>query len=215
VYVDDDPTGSSPDFADVIVTVIDEDQELLAASTTSDQVYRYDPATNQGSGAFVTAASGGLDNPQGIAIGADGNLYVSSAATNSVLRYDGRTGDFLNVFVTAGSGGLSSPAGLVFGPDGNLYVSSFASDAILRFNGTTGALIGTPQAAGWMGPRDWRSDRMGTSTSAARCRMKSGVTTRAPAPTWAGSTRWGRSPRSLRPGSLPSAAMAACTWPAR
>ncbi len=109
---------------------------------------RYNGTTGAFIDAFVTAASGGLDLPRGLAFGPDGNLYVSSGDTNEVLRYNGATGLFIGVFVAAGSGGLASPGGLAFGPDNNLYVSSALTDQVLRYNGTTGAFIDVFVAAG-------------------------------------------------------------------
>jgi len=58
-----------------------------------------------------------LDDPAGLAFGADNNLYVNSNFSNSVLRYSGETGAFIDAFVPSGSGGLSSPnIGLIFSP---------------------------------------------------------------------------------------------------
>ena len=92
----------------------------------------------------VTAASGGLDAPEGIVFGPDGNLYVASSTTDEILRYDGLTGAFLNTFVTAGSAGLDEPRGLAFDvASGDLFVSSGQTDEILRFNGLSGLPVGT------------------------------------------------------------------------
>ena len=91
--------------------------------------------------AFVTAGSGGLDNPGDLVLGPDGNLYVGSKLGDSILRYDAATGELLGTFVATGSGGLDGPQGLLLGPDGNLYVTSRLTDEVLRFNGTTGAFI--------------------------------------------------------------------------
>jgi hypothetical protein len=93
------------------------------------------------SDAFVPTAGGGLDVPEGLVFGPDGNLYVTRANTDSVLRYNGATGAFIDAFVPAGGGGLNGPVGLVFGPDGNLYVSSVNTDSVLRYNGATGDFI--------------------------------------------------------------------------
>jgi glucose/arabinose dehydrogenase len=114
---------------------------LLVSSSNTDSVLRYDDATGAFLGVLVTAGSGGLDNPRGLALGPDGSLYVGSRETDSVLRYDATTGAFLGVFVAAGSGGLNGPEDLAFGPDGNLYVASRLSNQVLRYNGATGAFV--------------------------------------------------------------------------
>ena len=92
---------------------------LLVSNGDTDTILSFDASTGAFLGTF--ASGGGLDDPEGLTFGPDGNLYVTSR-TNNVLRYSGTTGAFLDVF--ASGGGLEDPAGLVFGPDGNLYVSS-------------------------------------------------------------------------------------------
>jgi len=105
----------------------------------------------------VTAGSGGLSSPYGLAFGPDGNLYVDSPANNNILEYNGRTGGYLTTFVSAGSGGLTDPAGLVFGPDGNLYVSDEGVQSVDRFEGPTGPNPGSPlPAAGQSFGAEWR-----------------------------------------------------------
>jgi hypothetical protein len=84
---------------------------------------------------------GGLDTPQNLTIGPDGNLYVSSWANHSVKRYDGQSGAFIDNFVPSGNGGLANPDQVVFGPDGQLYVSSRFNATTSRYDGTTGAFI--------------------------------------------------------------------------
>ncbi len=83
--------------------------DLLVLSNHTNEVLRYDGRTGAFLGAFVSAGSGGLDDPGDLTFGPDGNLYVGSFATDEVLRYDGATGAFLDAFVSAGSGGLDAP----------------------------------------------------------------------------------------------------------
>jgi DNA-binding beta-propeller fold protein YncE len=122
---------------------------LLVASSTNSSVLQYNQTTGAFTGVFVPSGSGGLNNPQGLALGPDGNLYVASfgsvtSATGSVLRYDGATGAFIDAFVPMHSGGLGAPTDLTFGPDRNLYVSDgfFGTGGVLRYDGSTGAFMG-------------------------------------------------------------------------
>lgn len=108
---------------------------LLVSSLNSNQVVRYNGST----GAFVDiyAFGGGLNGPEGLTFGSDGNLYISSFFSNEVKRHNETT---ISTFVSAGgSGGLNGPGGLVFGRDGNLYVSSYYTSEVKRYNGTSGA----------------------------------------------------------------------------
>ena len=123
--------------------------DLYVANAHEGSILRYDGTTGAFMGVFVTAASGGLDSPQGMVFGSDGNLYVASGnwfdgsngpfysgefPPGAVLRYEGPSGAnpgaFLGTFIAGGSGGLANPAGMVFGPDPNdnrkfdLYVAN-------------------------------------------------------------------------------------------
>ena len=112
--------------------------DLLVTSPNSDTIERFDAFTGENLGSFVTAGSGGLDNPGGVAIGPDGNVYVTSRS-QEVLRYDGETGDFIDVFST----GLNSPNNIRFHGD-FMYVGQFAGGSngvIKRFNAITGAFV--------------------------------------------------------------------------
>ncbi len=124
------------------------DQELtlvprvLVANSRGHNVLAFAQAGGLSLGELIPAGRGGLDDPDGMALGPDGRLYVSSGHTpenSAILRFDARTGAFVDVFATGH--GLYRPYGMVFGPDGLLYVSSFRGDQLLRFDAHTGAFV--------------------------------------------------------------------------
>ncbi len=123
------------------------------------QVLRYDGNTGKFKDIFVTAGSGGLENPFALLFGPDGNLYISAVTRNSVIRYNGKTGAYIDTFIPSNRGGLSRPTGMAFGPDGRFYVASaFAPTvAILRYDAKTGGFVDTfvPEGLGGLeGPTD-------------------------------------------------------------
>lgn len=75
--------------------------ELFVASFSGNRVHRHSETNGAAiaGGTFVSAASGGLSLPHGMAVGPDGNLYVASAGNDAVLRYNGTNGAFLNEFI--------------------------------------------------------------------------------------------------------------------
>ena len=83
--------------------------QLLVGNAADNSVVSYDGTTGVFLKIFVLSGSGGLDTPQNLTIGPDGNLYVSSRTSHSVKRYDGQTGAFIDDFVPSGSGGLANP----------------------------------------------------------------------------------------------------------
>jgi WD40 repeat protein len=135
------------------------DAALLVGNTQGNNVVLYDDITGQFLGDFITAGSGGLNSPDDLVYGPDGNLYISSGSNSSgqILRYNGQTGAFIDVF--ASGGGMTRPYGIAFGPDGYLYVSSFLTDQILRYDAKTGAFVdvfasGNGLPGGLNGPND-------------------------------------------------------------
>jgi sugar lactone lactonase YvrE len=128
---------------------------MYVASTYTNQVLQYNGTTGAYLGVFVTAGSGGINGPDGMTFGPDGNLYVTGTNSNNVVCYNGTTGALIKTFVAAGSGGLNLPAGLTFDPSGSyLDVAEWGgSNEVLKYNGQTGAYVGVA-AGGLSSPRD-------------------------------------------------------------
>ena len=121
---------------------IQADLQLLVTSRNTNNVLRYDGVTGIFIDKFVTAGSGGLSSPVGMAIGSDGNLYVTSHNQEGslVLRYNGQTGSFIDIFCSP-IRNTAPYAGLIFGPDENLYAATESYFNAYRFDGQTGAFI--------------------------------------------------------------------------
>jgi hypothetical protein len=134
---------------------------LYVTSGLTDEVFVYDGITGEplgfeGDGVFVSAGSGGLDNPHGLTFGPDSHLYVTRKNTDEVLKYNGTDGTFMGAFVyddpgtteVDESGGMGAPYDLLFGPDldgdtfKDLYISNKLTDEVLVYNGVSGAAIG-------------------------------------------------------------------------
>ena len=117
---------------------------LFVSGQLNNAVLEYNGTT--GAFAQTFASGGGLNTPEGLVFGPNGDLFVSGFGNDAVLEYNGTTGAFVKDFTSGG--GLSGTQGLVFGPNGDLFVSGFFNNAVLEYNGTTGAFIKTFASGG-------------------------------------------------------------------
>lgn len=119
----------------LLVGVMPCSADILVAAYYYNSVLRYDQTNGVYLGEFVAAGSGGLQSPNGITFGPEGNLYVTSQT--GILKFNGQTGGFLGVFSPLAAGA----DGLVFGPDGNLYVATGYAASVLVLDGQNGAFL--------------------------------------------------------------------------
>jgi DNA-binding beta-propeller fold protein YncE len=84
----------------------------------------------------------GLNFPEQLRFGPDGNLYVADSGNGQVDQFNGTTAAYAD-FVPYLPPGGAAPQSIAFGPDGNLYVDDLTDSVVLKFNGTTGAPMGT------------------------------------------------------------------------
>ncbi len=108
--------------------------DLLVSSILSDEVLRYDSSTGVFISALVGVGSGGLDGPQGLAVGTDGVLYVAAEYSHSIHKYNATTGASLGTLAT----GLAAPNDITFGPGGLLYYTDHGSDRVRRYDTAAG-----------------------------------------------------------------------------
>jgi sugar lactone lactonase YvrE len=136
------PTGSGG-LDDPGGILFGQDGNLYVRSAQTDSVLRFQgpagplpgsplPAPGQSGATFVPTGSGGLDEPQDMEFGPDGNLYVTSGGSGqAVLKFSSSTGAYLSTLNT----GLSlHPRGLIFDQEGRLYLADIDDGSIHRYD---------------------------------------------------------------------------------
>lgn len=115
-------------------------EDLLVSSRFNDSILRYDAQDGTFHGVFASGPD--VDNPNGMALGPNGDLFVGLGDIGAVARLDVASGAYLGQFIPQGSGGLGGVRDIVFGPDGDLYVASGTTDEVLKYSGVDGAYLG-------------------------------------------------------------------------
>ncbi len=118
--------------------LVGDDGNIHITSSETDEILRYDQLEGDLIDVFVSAGSGGLNCPRGLAFGTDGFLYVSSYNTNEILRFDALTGEYAGTALSGGN--ISEPDALLSTDDGSLYIANIGTNEVLRYDTGSGAL---------------------------------------------------------------------------
>ncbi|BFM38826.1 hypothetical protein [Synechocystis sp. LKSZ1] len=138
-------------FKDGILYANDQGYQVTqGVSNPADSLYgrilKFDAATGDFLGEFISGTSltaHGLNFPEDLLFGPDGNLYISGLGGGGVQIFNGTTGAYIKTIATENpfTGKDLIAAGLNFGPDGNLYISSVLNDnSIIRYDLDTDSL---------------------------------------------------------------------------
>ena len=85
----------------------------------------------------VPLVSTGLNNPEGVAVDAEGNVYIADTGDNAVKEWNAAT----QTVSTLVSSGLSSPQGVAVDISGNVYIADTGDNAIKEWNAATQTVI--------------------------------------------------------------------------
>ena len=147
----DTDSGADTDSGDPLPTYV-----LSVSSYFGDVIHLFDPDTGEPIGEVT-----GLDGPQTVEVGPDGDWIACSELQNAIVRIDPVSYAVTGTVVADDpetlddeTGGLLGPDAATFGSDGHLYVSSFETDAVLRYTaaGVFVDVFVAPKAGGLNGP---------------------------------------------------------------
>jgi sugar lactone lactonase YvrE len=97
----------------------------------------------------LSAASGSLDGPFGLAFDTQGNLWVTNRNANTVVEFGGTqlaaSGSPTPIVTLSASGGsLAGPTGVAFDASGNLWVANDIGRSVVEFGATQLRTSGAP-----------------------------------------------------------------------
>ncbi|MBX3401239.1 MAG: cadherin-like domain-containing protein [Gemmataceae bacterium] len=136
-YLDDNPTGTSIDTANIRVRILDETPDLVAWDSSNNLFLRYDGGTNTLLGNFPIPLFYVTDWN----VGPDGDIFHYEAPI--LTRYSGLTGASLGSFVTLTSN--DTLKAFRFSPQGELWmlIESSSGTRLERRDGWTGQVLGS------------------------------------------------------------------------
>lgn len=118
---------------------------LLVSDTENNAVHLFDSHHGHHVSTLIPSGSGGLEHPQGVAFGQDGNIYVASLGSNQILKYNPQ-GKSMGVFAELPKS--CHPKDIQFGPDSNLFVACSSIARVVALNANSGQQLGVAAQGG-------------------------------------------------------------------
>jgi len=116
------------------------------------------PPTAAHFGGWQTTVGTGLNNPQGVAVDANGNVYIADTGNNRVLIETLSAGTYTQT--TVGSG-LSFPGAVAVDGSGNVYIADTSNNRVLIETLSEGTYTQTTVGSGLSGPQGVAVDGSG------------------------------------------------------
>ncbi len=124
----------------------------VVTSFTNNTIFKYTPSQMASSGTptpavMISANSGSLNNPVGMAFDANGNLWIGNFGNSTLAKYT--TSQLISSgspapSVIIGGSALSNPIGVAFDASNNLWVSNLGKNTIVKYTPGQLTSTGTP-----------------------------------------------------------------------
>jgi hypothetical protein len=88
--------------------------------------------------------SGGMNTPEGIAIGASGNAFIANSAFSGVIKLSPSGVALSGGLGGYGGGGISNPGGIAIDTTGHVWVANQGGPSVTELSASSGAIVSGP-----------------------------------------------------------------------